>query len=50
MDAADIDAVEQQNHEDTVIPHDLAAISVGLVDGDVYLDSITSLIQTPTLT
>ena len=33
-----LDAVEQQNHEDTVIPHDLAAISVGLVDGEVYLD------------
>ena len=29
---------EQQAHESRVIPHDLAAISVGLIDGDVYLD------------
>ena len=25
-------------HENRVIPHDLAAISVGLIDGEVYLD------------
>ena len=29
---------EQQAHESRVIPNDLAAISVGLIDGDVYLD------------
>ncbi len=29
---------EQQAHESRVIPHDLAAISVGLINGDVYLD------------
>ena len=29
---------ERTNHENTVIPHDLAAISVGLIDGEVYLD------------
>ena len=29
---------EKENHENAVIPHDLAAISVGLIDGDVYLD------------
>ena len=30
--------IEQKNHEMDVIPHDLAAVSVGLIDGDVYLD------------
>ena len=30
--------VEQANHEASVIPNDLAAVSVGLLDGDVYLD------------
>ena len=30
--------VEAKNHENKVIPHDLSAISVGLVDQDVYLD------------
>ena len=30
--------VEARNHENKVIPHDLSAISVGLVGGDVYLD------------
>lgn len=29
---------ECTNHENDVIPHDLAAVSVGLIDGDVYLD------------
>jgi ribonuclease PH len=29
---------ERTNHENDVIPHDLAAVSVGLIDGDVYLD------------
>ena len=29
---------ERENHENAVIPHDLAAISVGLIDGEVYLD------------
>ena len=30
--------VEARNHENKVIPHDLSAISVGLVGEDVYLD------------
>jgi ribonuclease PH len=30
--------VECANHEQAVLPHDLAAVSVGLIDGDVYLD------------
>lgn len=30
--------VERANHEQAVLPHDLAAVSVGLIDGDVYLD------------
>ena len=29
---------EKINHENEVIPHDLAALSVGLIDGEVYLD------------
>ena len=29
---------EKMAHENRVIPHDLAAISVGLIEGDVYLD------------
>ena len=29
---------QQMKHENKVIPHDLAAISVGLIEGDVYLD------------
>ena len=29
---------QQMEHENRVIPHDLAAISVGLIEGDVYLD------------
>ena len=29
---------ERVNHENAVIPNDLAAISVGLIDGEVYLD------------
>jgi ribonuclease PH len=30
--------VERAHHEQAVLPHDLAAVSVGLIDGDVYLD------------
>ena len=30
--------LNRNNHENDVIPHDLAAVSVGLIDGDVYLD------------
>ena len=30
--------LEQANHEQAVLPHDLAAVSVGLIDGKVYLD------------
>jgi len=33
-----LSATEQKNHEDEVIPNDLAALSVGLIDGKVYLD------------
>ena len=33
-----LDVLEQANHERTVLPHDLAAVSVGLIDGKVYLD------------
>ena len=29
---------EKINHENDVIPHDLVALSVGLIDGEVYLD------------
>ena len=29
---------ERTNHENAVLPNDLAAISVGLIDGEVYLD------------
>ena len=29
---------EKQSHENAVIPHDVAAISVGLIDGESYLD------------
>lgn len=29
---------QQMEHENKVIPHDLAAISVGLIEGEVYLD------------
>ena len=29
---------QKSAHENRVIPHDLAAISVGLIDGEVYLD------------
>ena len=29
---------ERMNHENDVIPFDLAALSVGLIDGEVYLD------------
>ncbi|MEK9652106.1 MAG: ribonuclease PH [Poseidonia sp.] len=30
--------VERAHHEQAVLPHDLAAVSVGLIDGEVYLD------------
>ena len=33
-----LSAIERKNHEMDVLPHDLAAISVGLIEGDVYLD------------
>tara|TARA_B110000444_G_scaffold260475_1_gene307592 strand:+ start:2619 stop:3443 length:825 start_codon:yes stop_codon:yes gene_type:complete len=36
--APSLSDTEKENHENAVIPHDLAAISVGLIDGDVYLD------------
>ena len=36
--APSLSETEQTNHENAVIPHDLAAISVGLIDGEVYLD------------
>ena len=31
-------SIEAKNHENKVIPHDLSAISVGLIGEDVYLD------------
>ena len=36
--APTLNEIERTNHENTVIPHDLAAVSVGLVNGEVYLD------------
>jgi len=36
--APKLSEAERKNHENDVIPHDLAALSVGLIDGDVYLD------------
>ena len=36
--APDLTPEQQMAHENKVIPHDLAAISVGLIEGDVYLD------------
>ena len=36
--APDLTPEQQMEHENKVIPHDLAAISVGLIEGDVYLD------------
>ena len=36
--APSLSETERTNHENAVIPHDLAAISVGLIDGEVYLD------------
>ena len=36
--APELGAAEQQAHENRVLPNDLAAISVGLIDGEVYLD------------
>ncbi|MEC9477991.1 MAG: hypothetical protein VX666_02400, partial [Candidatus Thermoplasmatota archaeon] len=38
LDAPSLSAEEAAAHESAVIPHDLAAISVGLIDGDVYTD------------
>ena len=38
MEAHMLSAEESVAHENAVIPHDLAAISVGLIDGDVYTD------------
>ena len=36
--APELSEAEQKEHENRVLPHDLAAISVGLIDGEVYLD------------
>ena len=36
--APSLSETERANHENAVIPHDLAAISVGLINGEVYLD------------
>ena len=36
--APTLNEIERTNHENTVIPHDSAAVSVGLVNGEVYLD------------
>ena len=36
--APTLSETERKNHENDVIPHDLAALSVGLIDGNVYLD------------
>jgi ribonuclease PH len=33
-----LSAAEAKAHENAVLPHDLAAISVGLIDGGVYTD------------
>ena len=38
MEAPTLSAEEAEAHENAVIPHDLAAISVGLIDGEVYTD------------
>ena len=37
-EAPQLSDTERKNHENNVLPHDLAAISVGLIDGEVYLD------------
>ena len=37
-EAPKLSDAERLAHENRVIPHDLAAILVGLIDGDVYLD------------
>jgi ribonuclease PH len=34
----ELNELERKNHEDAVLPHDLAAVSVGLIDVKVYLD------------
>ena len=38
MEVPTLSTEEAVAHENAVIPHDLAAISVGLIDGDVYTD------------
>ncbi|MDP6886060.1 MAG: ribonuclease PH [Candidatus Thalassarchaeaceae archaeon] len=38
VEAPTLGAAEAEAHENTVLPHDLAAISVGLIDGEVYTD------------
>ena len=38
MERPTLSTEEAVAHENAVIPHDLAAISVGLIDGDVYTD------------
>ena len=36
--APNLSDIEREHHENAVLPHDLAAVSVGLIDGQVYLD------------
>ena len=36
--APKLSEIEAKNHENKVIPNDLSAISVGLIEGEVYLD------------
>ena len=36
--APKLSEIESKNHENKVIPNDLSAISVGLIEGEVYLD------------
>ena len=38
VEAPTLSADEAAAHENAVLPHDLAAISVGLIDGEVYTD------------
>jgi len=38
VEAPTLSAAEAKAHENAVLPHDLAAISVGLIDGGVYTD------------
>ena len=36
--APELDAHQREAHEKAILPHDIAAVSVGLVEGDTYLD------------